>query len=225
MTRKFALLLLTTYRKLKACNVPVEELRVYLTELSVSRKENVPLFSKQMAEIIVQTSLDQVITFMSRIGGWDFLNYYLLECVAEDFGDSELQGKVKEYGERVEVFKAMTKLAEFLRVWSSRSPQGSLPDRETLIVKLEAQLWKDCTLADVARQERWLASEFQLEQYAFHFSNAEPGCVCLMWLIPVSAVPLILKAIQDEKPNFTAASICEVVIGGSLVYKVNCAWY
>ena len=208
MNEKFAALLMITHDFLVANNVSPESLHVYLTQLSVSTKENIRTFSDSMAEIISQSTINQIFAFLSRIGAWSFLNFHLLDSVANRFGNKSVIGEVEEYSQQIQVFKKETKLIDFLRVWSGRSPYGSLPDRMPLIAKLKAK-WPEYTLADLARDQEYLASEFELEQHAFHFSNAEKGCVCIMWLVPTSAVPLINKKNKHNLRNVLKVGILD----------------
>ena len=218
MNEEFAALLSLVHHYLETNNVPPGDLHVYLTQLSVSTKENIPFFSDSMAEIMSQRTINQIFAFLSRIGAWSFLNYRLLECVAKRFGDEDLRGKVWEYGQQIQVFKSQTKLADFLRVWSGRSPYGTLPDRMPLIAKFEAN-WPEFTLADLAKLQGYIASEFNLEEYVLHFSNGESGCVHLMWLVPTSVVVLIKRAIMENNPNLKLMNISELTFDG-FVYKV-----
>ena len=223
MNEKFAALLMITHDFLVANNVSPESLHVYLTQLSVSTKENIRTFSDSMAEIISQSTINQIFALLSRIGAWSFLNFHLLESVANRFGNKPLMGGVEEYSQQIQVFKKETKLIDFLRVWSGRSPYGSLPDRMPLIARLKAK-WPEYTLADLARDQEYLASEFKLEQHAFHFSNAEKGCVCIMWLVPTSAVPLISRALLKSKLSLRGNKILKIEVP-EFLFKVSVLQY
>ena len=160
LDRKFAKLLGFAHEKLTAL-VSVDTLRACITQLSVSQKENIPLFSKHMAEIISETSHSKIFTLLSRMGAWSMLNFRLLHGIAEEYGDEELKAAVSNYSTDVDVFKRETALEDYLYAMSSQSAYWSPP--EWLIVKLKDE-WKDSTLADVA-QEGYLANEFQLEPH------------------------------------------------------------
>ena len=218
LDRKFAKLLGFAHEKLTAL-VSVDTLRVYITHLSVSQKENIPLFSKHMTEIISETSHSKIFALLSRMGAWSMLNFHLLHGIAEEYGDEELKAAVSHYSTDVNLFKQETTLEDFLCVWSSRSAYGSLPERQPLIAKLKVE-WKDCTLATVAQEECYLANEFQLEPHIMHFSNGNPGCVVLMWLIPAAAVSLIQEAVK-EKGSTLKKKILQLIVGDkTFVFKV-----
>ena len=207
---KFAKLLAFAHEKLKAL-VSADTLRVYITQLSVSQKEQIPLFSKHMADIISETSHSKIFTLLSRMGAWSMLNFRLLHRITEEYGDDELKAELSSYSTDVDVFKQETTLEDYLYVMSSRSAYGSLPERQALIVKVMEE-WKGCTLADVAEEECYLANEFQLEPHIMHFSNGKPGSVVLMWLIPAAAVSLIVKAM--EKGTTLNRKILQLIVDG-----------
>ena len=196
-----------------------DKLRVYITQLSVSLKEYIPQFSEHMAEIFSESSYSQMFAFLSRVGAWGFLNFYLLSCIANRYGDDDMKRKVEAYGSEVDTFKTETKVKDYLRIWSGRSAYGSLPERKPLIAKINEE-WEHYTLADVAEVEGYLAEEFFLETYVFHLSNGREGSVVLMWLIPASAVPLIKRAVMEKRMK-GAPNICELIVDDQrFIFKV-----
>ena len=217
---KFAGLLAFASDRLQALpGVTPDMLRVYITQLSVSQKENIPQFSEHMVGIISESSYSQMFAFLSRVGAWGFLNFYLLSRIANRYGDDDMKRKVEAYGSEVNVFKSETKVKDYLRIWSGRSAYGSLPERKPLIAKLEEK-WEHYTLAEVAEKEGYLAEEFSLEPYVFHLSNVGEGSVILMWLIPASAVPLIKRAVMEKRME-GVPNICELIVDDQrFIFKV-----
>ena len=215
---KFAHLLAFASDRLQALpGVTPDMLRVYVTQLSVGQKESIPQFSDHMAGIISESSFSQMFALLSRIGAWGFLNFYLLKCIADRYGDDEMKREVEAYGSEVDTFKSETKVKDYLRI--CRSAYGSLPERKPLIVKLEEK-WEHYTLADVAEEEGYLAEEFHLEPYIFNLSNGGEGSVMLMWLIPASAIPLIKRAVMENGMK-SATNICELIVDDQrFIFKV-----
>lgn len=220
LEKRFAVLVLNTYDNFQEKKIAVPRICLFLNELSVSLKENAPGFSLKTQELFMQASLYQIFVHLRQIGAWDFLNFYLLESLIEEFGDAELQAKISEYGKEVKLFKKNTKLINFLRVWSNREAAKSLPDCKPLIAKLNME-WPECTLEDIDKLEGQLASEFQLNRFIFRLSNASPGSVFLLWLIPKSAAELIKKDTKAKQPNFTNMNIQLLVVDDEcLIFKV-----
>lgn len=201
---KFARIVCCAYSKFS--NEPVELIRIYLNELSVSLKENAPGFSPETKEIMKQSSLRDIFIHLRQIGAWDFLNFYLLESLAEEFGDDELKAEIKEYTKEITIFKQNTKLIHFVQVWKGRFSPESLPDCDSLVVRLEME-WEECTLADIDKVEGYLASEFQLPRWIFHIGNVAPGSVAVRWFIFTPAAQLILETIHKKKTDLQKGHI------------------
>ena len=216
MEDRFSLLMARAPGKLTGS---LDTIRLYITGLSASVKENVPLFDDHMLEIISESTLNEIFSLLTRLGSWDFLNFYILERLAKAFGNEELVGEIEQYGEAVEAFKEETKLTDFLRIWSGRTLHGTLPNRKAVIVKLQAK-WPEYTLADVACLEKYLSGEFLLEHFIFHFSNAERGCVTIMWLVPASVIPLMKAAAKELENKLRKTDIQELTIDGTSVFQV-----
>ena len=216
----FAGRLCFAHNALKRAGVTDSDVRIFLTQMSVSHKEDIPLYEKRMADIISCLTLEEIILFCSRNEVWNFLNFQLLQDLANHFNMEELQTNLQDYSTAVSAFKQGTKLADFLRIWAGRNSLKMLPDSEAICAKLKAFKWEDYTLEDVARHEKYLASEFRLKQLVLRFSNAGEGCVVLMWLVTKSVATEMKKIMSsDEKPAFDSMTIEELNIGGT-TFKV-----
>jgi len=192
--------------------------------MSVSQKENIPLYERRMADIISHISIEEIFLFCSRIGVWDFLNFQLLQDVANHFGVETLQAPLQEYTIAINDFKRDTKLVDFLGVWAGRNTLHTLPDSEPVFAKIKAIKWEEYTLADVARHERYLTGEFRFNQLVFRFSNAGEGSVVLMWLVTKSVASAMKKIMcGSERPAFDNMTFQELNIGGR-TFKVLYHW-
>ena len=214
----FAGLLYSAHDALNNAGVTESRVRIFLNQMSVGQKENIPLYEQRMAEIISHVTLEEIFLFCSRIEVWNFLNFQLLQDLADHFEVKELQKRLQEYSAAVDAFKRNTKLVDFLRIWAGRNSLKTLPNSEPVFAKLKAFKWEDYTLEDVARHEQYLASEFRLRQFVMRFSNAGEGCVVLMWLVTKSVAAEMKKIMSgDEKPCFDSLTIEELNIGGRIL--------
>ena len=218
LENEFGGLLCFAHNDLKG--VDATNVRIFLTQKSVSIKENIPLFEEKMAEIISRITIEEIILFCSRMEVWDFLNFQLLQDLADHFRVDRLQSRLREYSTAVSIFKRNTKLVDFLRIWAGRNSLKTLPDSKPVFAKVKAIKWEDYTLEDVVRHEQYLASEFRLRQLVMRFSNAGEGCVLLMWLVTKSVASEMKKIMSgEEKPAFDSMTIEELNIGGT-TFKV-----
>jgi len=222
--KRFAGLLCTAYDALKHAGIDVSKIRIFLNQMSVSQKETIRLYEQQMAEIISHNSLEEIILFCSRIEVWDFLNFQLLQDVADEFGVVHLQAPLQEYSRAIDNFKQNTKLVDFLRVWAGRNALHTLPGSQPVFAKIKGK-WEEYTLADVARHEKYLTDEFRLKQLVLRFSNAGEGSVVLMWLVTTSVASEMKRIMcSNEKPTFDSMTFQELNIGGRTFKVLYCLY-
>ena len=170
MQEKFANLLSTSHDRLSATNIPIDTFQVYITALATSMKENT---TEQLLDPCTTSALADTFIFLTQIKCWDFLNFYLLECVVNKFGDNGLQKKVQDYTAEVTEFKRNTKVFDFLHIWDSHTPMAHL----RVAVKTIESKWPHYTLADISHKQQYLPSEFLLEQFISRLAIASPGRV------------------------------------------------
>ena len=212
---RFAGLLCTAHHALGNVGIPDSHVRSFLNQISVSLKENIPLYK------ISHFSIEEIILFCSQIGAWDFLNVRLLQDIANYFGVEKLQALLREYCIALNNFKQNTKLSDFLRVWAGRNTPSTFPDSEPVFIK--STKWKDYTLADVECHEEYLTGEFELKALVLRFSNAKlyDGSVVLMWLVTKSVASEMKRIMcSNEKPTFDSMTFQELIIGGR-TFKVH----
>ena len=225
--KKFAGLLCTTHCALNHAGITGSDLRIFLNQMSVGQKENIPLYEQRMADIISNFSVEEIILFCSRIEVWDFLNFQLLQDIADHFGVEVLQIPLRHYITEINDFKRNTKLIDFLRVWAGRNALNTLPDSEPVFAKIKAIKWEEYTLADVARHEGYVTAEFRLKQLVLHFSNASKGCVVLMWLVTksvASEMKRIMCSNEKPTPTFDGMTFQELNIGGRTFKVLYCLY-
>lgn len=223
MEEEFAYLLTEVQRGFETNAVSVESVRIYLTELSGSVREDIPLpvFSEHMQRILTHNTLVEVFQLLSLMGLWSFLNYYLLKRMVDRFGDANLKQAVDAYSEKMEAFKGNTKLNDFLRVWSGRSPYNELSDLKPIIVKVNRD-WPSCTLADIANFEEFLESRFLIRRFFLNFANAHSGCVVIMWLVPSHVINFLKKMVlKVDMTPLSNENVIELSFGVQFVFNVS----
>ena len=219
MEERFADLLVAASDELETLDTRVDRVRLYLTSLKASTQADEPLFDQYTLSLLNESSLNQIFTILSRTGAVNFLNFRLLQLVVMKFGNQNLKDQMKKYGEEVTKFMKETKFTDFYRIWSGQSAHGSVPNYQLLVVKLNIK-WPEAPLSTIADMESYLAGEFQLNVFIFHFSQANPGCVRLVWLIPASAARLIKEAMKMKQPNFHKTNIQELIVNGEILFSV-----
>ena len=219
LEERFADLLVAASDELETLETRVDQVCLYLTSLKASTQADEPLFDQNTISLLNESSLNQIFTILSCTGAVNFLNFRLLQLVVKKFGKQNLKDQMKKYGEDVTKFMRETKFTDFYRIWSGQSAHGSVPNYQLLVVKLNRK-WPEATLSIIADMESYLAGEFQLNAFIFHFSQANPGCVSLVWLIPACAAQLIKEAMKTKQPDFHKMNIQELIVNGEILFSV-----
>ena len=222
--KRFSKLLCEVQRCLqKKCSEDdIQDMKVYLTSLSVSIKEDTSpcVFTSHQAEIIAHSEIPQIFQWLTLNGCWSFLNFFLLESLVDEYGDDSLKTRIAEFREGMEKFKEETKLADFLPAWSGRCPHVPASGFEPIILRVNKD-WPNCTLADVAKMEGYLESSFLINRFILKFANSHPGSVVIMWLIPSHAIPYLKKIIASVgTKSFSEVGVVEVMFGDKFIVKV-----
>ena len=170
--------------------VPLKKFRLSVTSLCVNQKQNIPIFNQSMLEVIEKSSCDEIFSFLTRMEVWDFLNFRVLQKIVKSFipDDDEICRRISEYAPKVEEFKKKTNLQDYIRVRASGTTP--IPGYKTVMVKIDRE-YNMFTLADLAKEEEFLANQFLLNQFIFRLKDAGRGCVQITWLVPANAIPLL----------------------------------
>ena len=215
MEEGFADIVAVVYENIRA--VPVEEIHHYLTTLSASREEHIPLFSEEMVKVIKTLSLKRTFVHLNLIGMWGFLNFELLENLATTYGDDGLRAQIQTYTAQIESFLNSTSVYDFCHVWSGRIRRGSLRDHKPLTVKLTGKF-----LADITRVGQTIAQEFHLNPYVLILGNIECSVppateIEATWLIPTPAVAVMMA----RKTCRASSSILELSVDGNPILQAT----
>ena len=221
LEEKFNDLLVMAQKALVSQNVPVSEIHLRLTSFCVDIEDNIPLFEKHMLEVIEKHKVPEIFTLMTRIKAWDILNYRVLstllkKCIPGD----EVHGYVEQYSAEADTFKRQTLVRDYmmLRGSSLTYPRGCT----TLAAKIEEK-YNQYTLADLAKDEAFLAKEFLLQQMIFRFKESQRGCICITWFIPKSAMShLTPPLINKRREALKERGFIELIVDEKYIYRVCC---
>lgn len=127
----FAKLLRLVFEMFVERKVSVESVKVYLNHRCTDVKGEIPEFSQLMIEIMQHMTMSETFMCLSRNRAWNFLSYFLLRDVLNEFveDDHELKGKLQQYTESIESFKSKTLLLDFLDVWLGKSGESVDDDK------------------------------------------------------------------------------------------------
>jgi acetyl-CoA synthetase len=217
----FNSIIIKTQSLIVAKNVPLMLFRQLITSLCVNQKQNIPFFTTQMITEVSNFSFDDIFLFLTRNEVWDFLNFHVLTKIVKHFlaGEKMIQRAIESYQPKVDVFKRNTFLQDFVQVRSSGA--CPIPGCKDVMVKVKG-MYERYTLADVSEQEQFLASQFLLNQFIFKLKEAETGCVQITWLIPETAIELLLpENLAKRGEALKHQGILEIRVDNRYVYKVQ----
>ena len=224
MEKRFSALVCDVNKHFRDCpENDTEDIKVYLTTLSVSIKEDTSpcVFTSHQAEIISNNKLSQVFQWLSMNGFWSFLNFFLLESLVEKYGDDGLKECVDVFKQDMEKFKLEMKLVDFLPAWSGRCPHVPATGFEPIILRVNKD-WPQCTLADISKMEGYLESRFLINRFLLRFANGSYGSVVIMWLVPSQAIAYLKRRIMVVgTKSLEEEGIIEVIFGENFVIKVQ----
>ena len=185
---------------------------------------NVGVMSEtQVSAIDSAKDLTSIFSAAAKYCLWDFLNYYLLESVVKEFckNNANLLKLVNEYAKEVNQFKMETLLCDFLDIWPGRSSLDQFRDGSVMVMKIKGE-YSTCTLQDVAEREIYLESMFHFRRFLLNFSNANRGCVQIIWQISGRLIQYIKECIESMSNKVLLSEGTVQIPGhGSCVMEVS----
>lgn len=218
---EFNKIMISIQSRIASENVPLMLFRQLITSLCVSQKQNIPLFSPQMMNEIINYSFDEIFLFLTRNEVWDFLNFHVLKKIVKQFiNDAEsINQSIAVYQMRVDRFKRETYLPDYIKVRASGA--SPIPGCKDVMVKIERD-YGTFTLEQLSDEEEFLCSQFLLNQFIFRFKESRSGCVQITWLIPEAAVNELMPAkLAENGEALKEHGILEIRVDNRYVYMVS----
>jgi hypothetical protein len=143
------------------------------------RRKDTPNFFASYANKLCEASTFDAL-FMIFGLYWDYLNYHLLDCLVQEYGDADTKRCMKEYVEDVSSFMETTTLQVF---WKIESCLKSIPPpgfTET-IVKYERGISAISTLKDVEDIRLKINENTQIRKFAIFLSTITESSILITW--------------------------------------------
>ena len=125
---------------------------------------------------------------------WNFLNYTLLEHLANFFGDKQLQEDIKSYKKNLESFRRRTRLCVFADFYN----KAECFENEA-VMKLKVKLdknWDKWTLQDLENWKEKITEKLLLPSFVMKLESVEPGCISITWTIPCVFVTALMETMD-----------------------------
>ena len=195
------------------------KLRISVAVLPSSLKYQHKYFLKHhSSQIGKATTVEEIFSILNSY--WNFLNFHLLAHIIKKFGDEELQKQLSSYTTALQSFRLRTRITDFMKAYTGNP---SLPQQLVALKMKIGSEWEQCTLEDVEKLRRSMATDSSTTDFTTYFMGGVPGSIYLVWSVSIYAVRFLAAAITSEflQHHF----IEEVTIDGVYLEKYKLQHY
>ena len=178
-----------TYDVIKEQNIEVNKLKCRLINLSIQKRNQ---HKDCLEEVRPENTVGGVWYKLSVY--WNFLNYTLLEHLANTFGDELLQEDIQNYKKKLESFRRETRLCVFADFYN----KAECFENEA-VMKLKVKLdknWEKWTLQDLENWKEKITEKLLLPSFVMKLESVEPGCISITWTIPCVFVTALMETVD-----------------------------
>ena len=183
-------------------------------------------------------SMEEIFRALSKYRLWDYLNYFLLQSMIEQFArdDRELNDMMQKYQQDLTGHTLVLKIQTYLDAThpvtssdSENSDNESVPapppqDKCWLFQELSVKVDINVTehsLSYVDELWRSLANQFLLPQSALILDSIAKGCISITWLIPANLVNYVSRIAQATSSKFEEKHVLKVVLEDQCIYSME----
>ena len=181
-------------------------------------------------------SLDEIFRALGKHGLWDYINYYLLQSIIEEFAgdDDELNGMMGQYQEDLTGYVLTLQIQTYLDTTPYVQPTrdgehlngetASPQQKHELFYKLSVKTNHNVTdhsLSYVTNLWQSLAKQFTLPRPAMILHNIAEGCIGITWLIPANLVEHVTRLAQETTNMFAEENVLRVMLEERCIYPME----
>ena len=233
---KFSMLVTKSCKRLQSKNIDIEVFQMFLITMYSSP-------SSRDGSVMITTvidsanTLDKIFRTLSEHGFWDYLNYYLLQDIIEEFtsDDDELNNMMEQYQKDLTGYVLTLEIQKYLEATHNKHPitvsdsensgdETVSPQKkqlfEELSIKVDANV-TDHTIGYVYDLWRSLRNQFKLPRPAMILHSIAEGCICITWLIPANLVTHVTRMVQETANMFAKLHILKVMLWEHCIYPME----
>ena len=222
---KFSTLVTKSRTRLQSRETSVEDVQTFLITMYSSPNSR---DGSYMVTTTVESakSLDEIFRALSKYGLWDYLNYYLLQSIIEEFAsdDNELNGMMEQYQRDLTGHILTLKIETHLDAVSENTADEKVPPPQQLFEKLSVKVEANVTNYSLKYvDDLWqsLANQFALPQPAMILHKVAEGCIGITWLIPANLVGYVTRMAQKTSNMFAEKHILRVMLEEKCIYLLE----
>ena len=232
---KFSILVTKSRRKLQYRKIDVDDIQTFLVTMYSSPDSK---DGSDTVTTVVESAknLDEIFRALSKHGLWDYLNYYLLQNIIEEFAgdDDELNGMMEQYQEALTGHILTLRIQTYLD--ATKHPiainDGDNLADEVVPLQQDYELFKKLTakcevnitshtLSYVINLWRSLAKQFALPRPAMILHNIAEGCIGITWLIPANLVKYVTRMARETANMFAEENVLRVKLEELCIYPME----
>ena len=222
---KFSTLVTKSRTRLQSREISIEDVQTFLVTMYSSPGSR---DGSYMVTTVVESarSLDEIFRALGKYGLWDYLNYYLLQSIIEEFAndDDELNGMMEQYQRDLTGHILTQKIQTYLDAVGENTADEKVPSPQQLFGKLSVKVKANITdysLKYVNDLWRSLAIQFSLPQPTMILHKVAEGCIGITWLIPANLVEYVTKMVQETSSVFAKKHILRVMLKEQCIYPME----
>ena len=235
---KFSILVTKSCKRLQSRETNVDEVQTFLIVMFSSPGSR---DGSDMVTTVVEStkSLEEIFRALSKYKLWDYLNYFLLQSIIEEFAndDNELNDMMEQYQQDLTGYVLALRIQEYLdathpivatsdsensgdEIVPTVPPQQKRKLFKKLSVKIDANV-TDHSLSYVASLWQSLAKQFVLPQPAMILHDIAEGCIGITWLIPTNLVNHVTRMAGETANMFAEEHILRVTLEEQCIYPME----
>ena len=234
---KFSTLVTMSCEKFQSGNISIRAVQTFLITMYSSPNSR---DGNDTVTTVVESakSMEEIFRALSKYRLWDYLNYFLLQSMIEEFArdDRELNDMMQKYQQDLTGHTLVLEIQTYLDAThsvtssdSENSDHESVPapppqDKCWLFKKLSTKVEVNVTehsLSYVDELWRSLANQFLLPQSALILDSIAIGCIGITWLIPTNLVNYVTRIAQETSSKFEEKHVLKVVLEDQCIYSVE----
>jgi len=153
-------------------------------------------------------------------GEWDFVNYYLLESIIEEYGDDRTREMMKQYKQDLTGYMLATKIKDHLDAVDIEHPTISQKELySSLTIKVKGVNISSQSLEYVKDLWESLGEQFSLPKHTLVLYKIADGCVEISWCVPVKLAAYITRRAKESEQYFEEQQFLQVSFNGVHIYN------
>ena len=220
ITGKFSMLVTKSQRKLQIRRISVEDVQTFLITMYSSTG------SRDGSDMVISvlqsaTSLVRIFHALGIHKLWDYINYYLLQSIIEEFAgdDDELNSLMVQYQRDLTGYILVLNIQTYLK--ATQYEHFTVTDENEYFKKLSAKVNANVTDHSLTYvNELWqsLTQQFALPRPAMILHSIAEGCIGITWLIPANLVYYVTTMVQKTSSRFAKQGILQVILDEQCIY-------